>query len=309
MHEITSIYYGRPRDLTVCLGFPDHNLVQERQNGRYTNYYISFDGIIRSRDLAYTNFSFFTSINLRMELAISGPGTRTARLKSLECFVAEFSELIQDWQSRRPWWSTPSCPRIDVVVDVPTEDYGFLSWELYLQDLADLLKPLGDIDNCDDATIVFGAGLKCGREWVPETFGQTVTNMKREGKDFKWLGENTMDALMWSTEETRRVKKRVYVLQRNQERRRRALVEAMHSDGAMENRKMAEEEERRGRDDEEEEEEEELRMLLLGIWPYAPLESQPDTKLIDLMERFRAKNILNRIMVMVILLDLLVLDS
>ncbi|CAO1603210.1 hypothetical protein XANCAGTX0491_006802 [Xanthoria calcicola] len=140
LHEITSIYYGRPRDLTVCLGFPGHNLVQERQNGRYTNYYISFNGIIRSRDLAYMNFSFFTSINLRMELASNGPGTRTARLKSLECFVAEFSELIQD---RRPWWSTPSCPRIDVVVDVPTEDYGFLSWELHLQDLADLLKPLG----------------------------------------------------------------------------------------------------------------------------------------------------------------------
>ena len=293
--EITDIYYAGPRDLTVCLGLPDYDLGPERQAGRYTNYHIDFNGIIRSRDLANTDFSFFTSINLQIELAIKGTRTRTARLNSLKCFVAEFSELVQEWQSRKPWWSITSCPRIDVVVDIPPEKTDTFSWEIDLRKLADLLKPLGDIDNCGDATIDFRGELLCGREWVPEIFGQITTNMKQEGKDFEWLGENIVDAMIWSSEDTQRVQRRVTVLARREETRRWSLIEGVMRGG--------DEEDRKGR-----KEQEELRMLLLGTLPCRPANSQSDSDFINSIERYRAKHTLNRIFVMVILLDLLILD-
>lgn len=118
LHDKTKIYYGGPRDLTICLGHPDYDLTQERQRGRSTNYHLSFNGSIRSRDLAYTNFSFFTSINLHMELAVAGSRPREDRFNELKRFIGEFSDLIQEWQSRGPWWSISSCPRMDVVVEI-----------------------------------------------------------------------------------------------------------------------------------------------------------------------------------------------
>lgn len=132
------------------------------------------------------------------------------------------------------------------------------------------------------------------RIWVPEILGQIIMNMSREGKDFKWLGENTEDALMWSKEETIRVRDRVSVLENKQKRRRLGLVEEIDDDDGEDRRK--------------EREEEELRVLLLGILPCGPPESQPDTEFIDLMERKRAKYILSRILVMMVLFELIVLD-
>lgn len=164
-----------------------------------------------------------------------------------------------------------------------------------LRKLADLLKPLGDIDNCGDATIDFRGELPCGREWVPEIFGQITTNMKQEGKNFEWLGENIVDAMIWSSEDTQRVQRRVTVLARREEARRWALVEGVMRGG--------DEEDLKGR-----EEQEELRILLLGTLPCRPTNSQPDSDFINSIERYRAKHTLNRIFVMVILLDLLILD-
>ncbi|KAL8848971.1 MAG: hypothetical protein Q9221_006002 [Calogaya cf. arnoldii] len=311
-HNITNIYYGNNIEdvqyLNICLGHPDHDLVQERQAGKYTNYHLQFNnGVIRSRDLAYTNFSFFASINLQLELPIQGTATRTQRFNTLKYFVSELSDLIQDWQSRRPWWSIAPCPPIHVSVEIPTEERSVLfSWDMTLERLADLLKPLADIDNCEYATIDFRGELLCGREWVPEIFGQIIRNMRREGKDFTWFGENTVDAVMFSGEETERVKRRVSELERRQETRRRMVLpveDEMDGDEDEEKRKKREVEECKAI-----EEDEEMVVLSRGTLSCGPPESQPDTEFSDLFERARAKHVLARISVMIAFLDLLVLD-
>ncbi|KAL8669862.1 MAG: hypothetical protein Q9168_005566 [Polycauliona sp. 1 TL-2023] len=304
LHQIiTEIYYRGSRNLTICLGHPEHDLVKERYDGRYTNYHIDFNGVIRSRDLAYTDFAFFESIKLTLKIPVKGPISREPRFNTLKYLVLEFSELIQDWQSRSPWWSIPRCPRIEVVVDIPFVKEIIVSFKLDLENLADLLKPLGDIDNCDDATIQVLHRLRCGQEWVPEIVGQITMNMKSEGKDFKWLGANTADALMLSSHETLQVGKRVAGLKKSQRMRRLAADKEMDGDDEEERREKREEEERKGR-----EEEEELQVLLVGRLPCGPPASQPDAELLDRIERSEATSILNRILATVILLDLLVLD-
>ena len=126
-NEITGIYLGEPRDLTVCVGLSDYNLARERHEGKYTNYHLNFNGVIRCRDLAYTNFAFFRCINLHLQLPVNGPATRADRFRTLKFFVAEFSETVQDWQSRQPWWSIARCPPIHVLADIPKERDSLLS--------------------------------------------------------------------------------------------------------------------------------------------------------------------------------------
>ncbi|KAI4276155.1 MAG: hypothetical protein LQ337_002695 [Flavoplaca oasis] len=303
-NEITGIYFGAPRDLTVCLGLSDYSLAKERHEGKYTNYHLNLNGVIRSRDLAYTNFAFFKSINLHLQLPINGPATRLDLFNTVKFFVAEFSETIQDWQSRRPWWSIARCPPIHVLVDIPRERDSLLSWEVTLEDVADLLKPLGDIDNCEVATIDLRCELRCGREWISEVLGQIIRNMSTEGKDFRWVGENTAEAILCSRDETWWVRERVEVLQRGQDRRRAALSEVAGDDEDEEKKEYREDEIHKMR-----EEEEELAMLLLGALPCGPPESQPDCELRDLIDRERARRKLDRILVVVILLEILVLDG
>ncbi|KAL8772945.1 MAG: hypothetical protein Q9209_001965 [Squamulea sp. 1 TL-2023] len=206
--EVLDMYYRKgPFDLHICLGLQDRDLlqelVQERLIGRYTNFHLSFNGCMRSRNLADTNFSFFRSISLEITLA---PTMKLFSLRHkafipLKALVSEFSEVVQEWQSRRPWWSKASCPRIGVTLDVPLSEetacFG-RDFELDLNSLAELLKPLGDIDNCDDATIDARYPLGFGQEWVPEILGQITTNMRKESKDFEWVGRNIADAFGWS---------------------------------------------------------------------------------------------------------------
>ena len=172
-----------------------------------------------------------------------------------------------------------------------------------LKDVADLLKPLGDIDKCEVATIDLRWELRCGREWISEILGQIIRNMSTEGKDFRWVGENTAEAILCSPGEIWRVRERVEVLELEQDRRRAALSGVAGDDEDEENEKHREDEIQKMR-----EEEDELAVLLLGALPCGLPESQPDCELRDLIDRERARRKLDRILVVAILFEIIVLD-
>ncbi|KAL8992904.1 MAG: hypothetical protein Q9169_006746, partial [Polycauliona sp. 2 TL-2023] len=176
----------RGRTLKSCFNNNEHGLLLHHVGDKTTEYYITLGGFCVARDFADTDFSMFKSLHLDIEL----PSNECSRDKmhDLKTHLEHFSELIQDWQSRRYHDIKRRCPRIDIDIRLhkDTRLYHFewfrtFSWEISLDDIHDVLQPLRAIDNVEDVMIKVHFALRFGQEWLPQVLHEVCHQMKRKG--------------------------------------------------------------------------------------------------------------------------------
>lgn len=178
----------RNRTLRFCFDNNEHGLLLQRLVGKPTDYYIRLGGFCVARDFANTDFSMFKSVHLDIEL----PSNECSRKKmeDLRTHLGEFSELIQAWQLRKYHTTQRKCPQIDIAIRLHkgTQLYDYewsepLCWEICIQDIERLLRPLRRIDNVEDVTIKVHFILRYGQEWLPQVLHEVIHEMKHFGHD------------------------------------------------------------------------------------------------------------------------------
>ncbi|KAL8718033.1 MAG: hypothetical protein Q9225_004787 [Loekoesia sp. 1 TL-2023] len=190
-YEITTVLF-RNQILTVCFNNENHPIPRFDSS---TNW-ITFDGICGERNLHNVDFSQFTSLRLVIRSTVDCDGDD--RSEWLEENIREFANYIRRWQTHESVHAKPRCLKMNVAIDIcPAEPMdGDTREEVWLDDIIQVLVPLGAIPNCFIGSVEIGFALPYGQKYLAEVVRQACNNAKRSDIKFKgWRGTPFEEAL------------------------------------------------------------------------------------------------------------------